>query len=390
MQIFKTFIQNEIVRKYFGNLLLLCVAILVSLLIVEGILRVVYKQHGLQDHINFYKHSCHSVTRPPNISDRFINKQYNTNVLFETNNLGFRDVNHDIEKKEGTYRIVFVGDSMVEGTSVEFQERSDQLVQNILRSKGVDVEVITFAISGIGPMVYAQILECIGYRYNPDLIVVNFFPLNDFMDFTWIDEETYKNNFYTPGEIVHQPDDKNAFFMKVNIALFNDKKSRFLLFLQNLYDRIKLKNDSKVGIPNIYDIYFGVNTDEHAESVWESNRKIFEVMFTQANKRDVDMLWVNLAMTGLVKTAESPFFIAGKKYEKDVRSYPIDREIALAKEFDVHYIYLYEALHEGFLEHGGGLYSDGTHFSSRGHAVVAETISDYIITNILDTENPNE
>jgi len=392
MKMLKKMIQNELVRKYCINILVLCIAILTSLFIVEGLLRVVYVRDGLQNHIELYRHSCYAKTRPPNISDRYILKRPDTNVLFETNNLGFRDITHEIEKPEGTYRIIFLGDSMVEGREVEFEERFDQLVQDRLRNQGVNVEVITFAVSSNHAVNYAQTMECIGYEYNPDLVIVNYFPHNDFMDFTHTGARAFKNNFRTPGEIVHQPNHQNAFFIKINNALLHDKKSRLLTFLQDIYDSTKPKHDSRRILPFI-SIYYGVTTGDYAESVWKSNMRIFEFMFTQANKRGVDMLWVNLAMGELVETTEDSFTIAGQEFEEAVHPYPIQREETLADAFDVHYLYLHESLHADFLKHGTGLYAEGQrgkHYSPRGQAVVAETISDYIMTNIIRTQNSNE
>lgn len=102
------------------------------------------------------------------------------------NSRGWRDDEHDFEKPSGTYRILVVGDSFVDGKEVEFGKTFHQLLEKELNERrgGEDpaVEVIALARGGIGTEHQIPMIRDEGLRYDPDLVILCFYTGNDVAD----------------------------------------------------------------------------------------------------------------------------------------------------------------------------------------------------------------
>jgi len=99
-------------------------------------------------------------------------------IRHEHNSLGFRDAEHTWKKPPGTYRIVGLGDSFLWGQGVR---REDICINVLARRLGEDlgplnVEAINLAVSGLDTAAEQYMLEKIGVRYDPDLVILCFVP----------------------------------------------------------------------------------------------------------------------------------------------------------------------------------------------------------------------
>lgn len=115
-------------------------------------------------------------------SSRWVNEDYD--VLVTTNNSGFHDVEHEVDKSADSYRIIVLGDSYIEALQLPidqgFTQQLERLLGHSIKKRGV--EVINLGVSGSGPAQYYRILEKKGLMYKPDLVVMAVFPDNDFRD----------------------------------------------------------------------------------------------------------------------------------------------------------------------------------------------------------------
>jgi hypothetical protein len=117
----------------------------------------------------------------PNGSFRWVSPDYDVQV--RTNGAGFHDVEHLVAKPPGVYRVVVVGDSMVEALQVPVHQAFTRLLEERVRGwAGRPVEVINLGVSGKGPAQYHRTLEKVGLAYRPDLVVVAVTLLNDFLN----------------------------------------------------------------------------------------------------------------------------------------------------------------------------------------------------------------
>jgi lysophospholipase L1-like esterase len=106
-----------------------------------------------------------------------------------TNRLGFRDSKSEVAPKVSSeFRIIVLGDSFTVSAGVDFNRIYTSLVESGLRSRFPDVRVLNLAVGGYNIIQYRLVLEEVGRRLKPDLIVVGVFPFND------LSNDTYRAN----------------------------------------------------------------------------------------------------------------------------------------------------------------------------------------------------
>lgn len=95
------------------------------------------------------------------------------------NSLGYRDYEHPLEKQQGAYRILVLGDSI--GAGLYIQDRAQvfpAILESLLLKEGVPAEVINLSVSGYNTRQEVEILRERGLRYDPDLVILAYC-LND-------------------------------------------------------------------------------------------------------------------------------------------------------------------------------------------------------------------
>jgi hypothetical protein len=138
-------------------------------------------------------------------------KEFEVEVAF--NRWGWRDRNHDLDKPPGTYRIVVIGDSYVEAKEVRLEDGFPRRLEAGLRERlGADsVEVVALGQGGTGTRWQLQFLRDPGLSFDPDLVVLGFFPGNDILEnsdelgpdyLRWLDE-VYKPYVIAPKIAIH-------------------------------------------------------------------------------------------------------------------------------------------------------------------------------------------
>jgi hypothetical protein len=91
----------------------------------------------------------------------------------QLNSLGLRDVERDLAKPAGAFRIGLLGDSMVEAAQVSQPATFGAIAERRLRADGYDLELINLAIAGPSPIRQLWRLERRGYPLNLDLVLAN-------------------------------------------------------------------------------------------------------------------------------------------------------------------------------------------------------------------------
>lgn len=95
------------------------------------------------------------------------------------NSMGLRDREYSYEKPAGTRRILMLGDSMTWGLGVGDDEIFTEVLERKYATEGKPVEVINTAVSGWGTDQALLFLQTEGFKYQPDLVVLNFYLVND-------------------------------------------------------------------------------------------------------------------------------------------------------------------------------------------------------------------
>ncbi|MFN2646296.1 MAG: hypothetical protein ABR570_15010 [Burkholderiales bacterium] len=99
------------------------------------------------------------------------------------NSRGLRDREHAVAKPAGTYRIAVLGDSYAEAMQVELDRAFWALLPEKLKACGFaggkEVETVNFGVSGYGTGHELLTLQSRVWQYQPDMVLLAFFPGND-------------------------------------------------------------------------------------------------------------------------------------------------------------------------------------------------------------------
>ncbi len=163
-----------------ATLLLTFVSVAGSLLAAELVLRRVAPLDAGSSFAFRIPHRVHGWVLRPGAS--YVNDSGDSRVRVRYNSRGFRDVERELAKPEGHFRIVVLGDSFMEGYSVELESSFHRRLEALARERGHPVEVLNLGVGGYGTLQEYLLLREEGWRYEPDLVLLAFFPGNDLED----------------------------------------------------------------------------------------------------------------------------------------------------------------------------------------------------------------
>jgi len=130
---------------------------------------------------------------------RYRHKEFEYDYLWANNSLGMRDRKRSIHKDADRFRILFLGDSMVQGYGVPFEQsmvyRLETSLNQPLREK--KIEVFNGGVFGYSPLLEYLYLKELLPLVAPDLVLVGFFLGNDVGD----------DYFYTQQALVSEEND---------------------------------------------------------------------------------------------------------------------------------------------------------------------------------------
>jgi len=98
-------------------------------------------------------------------------------IAYRINRLGFRDIEHRLRKS--AQRVIFVGDSVTFGWNVPLEDTYHYQTRESLRSRGRTIEIMAMGITGYNLVQEYHLIKERALRYSPDLIVLQIC-LNDF------------------------------------------------------------------------------------------------------------------------------------------------------------------------------------------------------------------
>jgi hypothetical protein len=122
----------------------------------------------------------------PGATGRWFNPPYEYEVDVTVNSQGLRDVERaSYDKPPDTFRILLLGDSYVEGLRVPLERTFGKVLEAELNAgapAGQRYEVVNAGVSGWGTDQQLLWLRNEGVKYQPDLVLLSFFPGNDFQN----------------------------------------------------------------------------------------------------------------------------------------------------------------------------------------------------------------
>lgn len=185
----------------------------------------------------------------PYLQQSFSSPDFITDVI--VNAKGFRGPEYNYDKSPGVFRIVGIGDSMLFGFGVNYENTVLVRLKELLYgngSSGKNVEAINLGVPGYNINQYYEILKTEGYRYSPDLVIM-FFYAND-----WSEGDLYEytgvnsKGFLLTDESQFSFKSIRSFLLPVRLFLKSHSQAYMLV-----RDRIKglLMRTKLMGIPEV-------------------------------------------------------------------------------------------------------------------------------------------
>jgi hypothetical protein len=166
-------------RSLWPNLLLAAAAVGVTLLAFEVWARLAAPPSG-KERDERARYTEHDPTlgwrKTPGARAVYARREYRTEVVI--NSLGLRDVERSYAAAPGTFRILALGDSYIEGYSVSLEETVTQVLEKALDRPACRVEVINGGTTGYSTDQEYLFYVHEGRKYSPQVIVL-FFHYND-------------------------------------------------------------------------------------------------------------------------------------------------------------------------------------------------------------------
>ena len=107
-------------------------------------------------------------------------------ILLNINQMGFRDEEEKTFLKDNRkFRIIGIGDSVMSGLGVNFEDTYGEILENELNRKAqknekdVEFEFINLAVPGYNTTMEVETFFQKGLKFNPDLVIISYVP-NDF------------------------------------------------------------------------------------------------------------------------------------------------------------------------------------------------------------------
>ena len=118
----------------------------------------------------------------PGAEGYYFNPPGEYNAWAEVNSAGLIDQEYAQEKPAGVYRILVLGDSFAEGLRVPMDAAFHSVLEENLNGAGKRVEVINAGVAGWGSDQELLFYQEVGRDYQPDMVLLAFFPGNDIMN----------------------------------------------------------------------------------------------------------------------------------------------------------------------------------------------------------------
>lgn len=123
-----------------------------------------------------YRDPCAQFYWMPNPTDEF-------HALVRLNNFGLHAPDYSLEKPADTYRLLVVGDSFPQGMQVTYEQTFPYLLNSLLRPReGQRVEVINLSIDAYGTDRELLLYALLGWRFQPDAVLLSIYTGNDVYD----------------------------------------------------------------------------------------------------------------------------------------------------------------------------------------------------------------
>ncbi len=207
----------------------------------------------------------------------------------EINSEGRRDVERPREKPEGVVRVLVLGDSFTEAMQVPLDQAYFRRLEAALNEDGSGrrYEVLGAGVSGYGTAGATLYFETEGYRYEPDLVLLGFYPGNDIQNNSPTLEDRLPPVYDADGSLLRVegstrapasgwlPEWKTYRYLRKMILTQQPQVARFLVGLGLMQDEAIREVPTRDGVPLAYGAY-AVPPDAEWDDAWRRTESLLE------------------------------------------------------------------------------------------------------------------
>lgn len=167
-------------RKWLAQIILLVVSLAIALLLCEVAVRLFAEPFIMP---RWVENAPYGIRKPiANIRGFIVTPHYRHGM--STNSKGFRGTReYAIPKPPDVFRIVVLGDSVVNGFGVEDEQTFSAVLEKMLSSQR-PTEVLNLGVAGFGNAEELVQLENVGLEQQPDMVVLGYFVNDHFENLT--------------------------------------------------------------------------------------------------------------------------------------------------------------------------------------------------------------
>ena len=306
-------------------------------------------------------------------------------IQIQFNSKGFRDIEHTYTKHPDVQRIVIIGDSFSEAAQVELVETYFSQLKTKLDTQNKKWEVINLGVGDFGTAQQWIALNEFGWKYSPDIILHQIFPLNDICNnqIELFDLCKSNNDFLRPYFVERN----GQLQLKARHPIKNYLRKQFISYrlTEVFWHRFLVKNPKEIEkrrqihlremkLDNLEPLLYTYASDRDQISKiakgWTITEKILEKIINECRLKNVAYMAMIVPFEATINQTTWEEFSSGLPPPELIRDYP-DRR--LQKFFD-----RYGVPSLALIETFNGLAPDSPfyqgHFSVDGHSMVAEAI----------------
>ncbi len=303
----------------------------------------------------------------------------------EINSDGFRDTNY-VQIGNKTI-IMSIGDSMTAAVQVPLEKTFTKLLQQKL---GTDYFVMNLGVPGYNPSQYYILLEQMFLKYDPDVVLLNFFIGNDFIP----SKKDFRKNKceFTVINGYQVNADYEKKWTLFNIRMFFSRHSQLYNFVSDLINRNywikKILTDKGLILTDFYPEEFIIYNEQHPKyfDVHKTTFDLIKEINSLAKKHKTQLIILILPPEDHVNP---------KLFEETKNFYKIPKE--------TQFNHTYEKI-KNFLNKENMLFIDilsvlsnnkqetlylqkDKHFTQKSHEIIAEHTQSFLKTHVLATKD---
>ncbi|SPF43901.1 putative Lipolytic protein G-D-S-L family [Candidatus Sulfotelmatobacter kueseliae] len=207
-----------------------------------------------------------------------------------TNRWGMRDRDRTLEKPPGDFRIAMIGDSVVEAVHVKPDQVVNIRTEERLRQLGYsNVEVMNFAVEGIGTTQELLLYKEKVRQFHPDLVLLMFTATNDILNnSSTLQPKIYGIHHWFAPYYDLAPDGKLV-FTPVEPRHLNRLRSYFerhsvlVYYLERVWLKVNLFPYKWQGLPIDFETYEDDPMDNELKQAWQVTGKVLTIMNDTVN-----------------------------------------------------------------------------------------------------------